>query len=239
MRPEREARRFDRQRRFLRNRLSPEGYLGLHLTIGLLVMIFAGYCFSEIGETIGPVTPLLDQQVTSWFQQQTEPRLTSAARALSFFGSVRFLNAASFALAVFLALRRDWDRVLALALTMLGGGLLNIALKHFFHRQRPVLENPLVTLTSFGFPSGHTMGATLFYGLIALLVAHSIRGWRWRTTAFLCAILIVALIGLTRIYLGAHYLTDVLGAIAAGSLWLAFVWTAIETFRRRRKHRVS
>ena len=115
---------------------------------------------------------------------------------------------------------------------MLGGSLLNIVLKHFFHRQRPILENPLVTLTSFGFPSGHTMGATLFYGLLALIAARAIP-WRWRAVPFVVAAVIVMLIGVTRIYLGAHYLTDVLAAVAAGVVWLAFSWTAIETFRRR------
>jgi undecaprenyl-diphosphatase len=116
-----------------------------------------------------------------------------------------------------------------------GGSVLNILLKHYFQRQRPVLENPLVTLSSFGFPSGHTMGATLFYGLLALLIAHSSR-WAWshRIFAFCGAALLIALVGASRIYLGAHYLTDVLGAIALGLAWLAFCWTGIETVRRWR-----
>ena len=77
--------------------------------------------------------------------------------------SVGFLAVASVCCAVMLGAGRSLGLASGVFLTMVGGSLLNILLKHFFHRQRPVLENPLVTLTSFGFPSGHTMGATLFF----------------------------------------------------------------------------
>jgi undecaprenyl-diphosphatase len=119
---------------------------------------------------------------------------------------------------------------------MLGGSLLNILLKHFFHRQRPVLEDPMVTLSSYGFPSGHTMGSTLLYGLLALIAARFITKTATRVLIFALAFFFVALVGLSRIYLGAHYFTDVIAAIAAGLAWLAFSWTTTETFRKR-KHR--
>jgi undecaprenyl-diphosphatase len=116
-----------------------------------------------------------------------------------------------------------------------GGSVLNVALKHLFHRPRPVFEHPLVTLSSFSFPSGHAMGSTLFYLLLAGLIAVSVHQWRWRVLAFVTAVGLVLLIGLTRIYLGAHYVSDVLGAMAAGVAWLASCLTAVETLRRRRK----
>jgi undecaprenyl-diphosphatase len=97
-----------------------------------------------------------------------------------------------------------------------------------------VLENPLVTLSSYGFPSGHTMGATLLYGLLALFAWKTLKSRPARFVSLIGACLLILLIGLTRIYLGAHYLSDVLGALAAGVLWLAFCWTAVETLRRRR-----
>jgi undecaprenyl-diphosphatase len=122
-----------------------------------------------------------------------------------------------------------------LALTMIGGSLLNMLLKRLFQRQRPIFENPLVDLPSFAFPSGHTMGATLFYIFLAAIAAHSIRGKRMRVLAVCCAIGMVVMIGATRIYLGAHFFTDVLGAIVAGLAWLAFCWTAVETLRKWRK----
>lgn len=97
-------------------------------------------------------------------------------------------------------------------------------------------ENPLVTLSSYGFPSGHTMGATLLYGLFALLAARTLKTGSARVACFVAAGLLILMIGLSRIYLGAHFLSDVLGAIAAGIAWLAVCWTAAETWRRRRAH---
>ena len=229
-------RRFARQIRFLQARLSPEGYLGLHLTVGLLVILAAGWWFADIAEDMSrnAGTRLLDERVTSWFHQHATPALTQIARAVTFFGSVGFVAVASSCAAIFLIVRKSWYQLLLLILAVGGGSLLNILLKHFFHRQRPVLENPLLTLTSFGFPSGHTMGSTLFYGVLAIFVAQSVRTWRWRVLAFWIAALAVALIGLSRIYLGAHYLTDVVGAIAVGLAWLAFCWTGVETLRKWR-----
>jgi membrane-associated phospholipid phosphatase len=232
-------RRFERPIRFFRARFSPEGYLGLHLTIGMLVLIAGGWWFSEIAEDVSrdAATRLLDDTITSWFHAHASPLLTRLSRIVTFFGSVGFLSFASIALALVLALRRNFYRLLAVTLAVGGGALLNLLLKHFFHRQRPVLEDPLVTLLSFGFPSGHTMGATLFYGVLALVVTYSIRSWRRRTMIGFAAALVIALIGVSRIYLGAHYFTDVIGAIAIGLAWLAFSWTGMETLRRRRAMR--
>ena len=234
-----EERRFQQPLRFLRNRLSPKGTLGLHLTIGLLVMILGAWAFSEISEEIGPGTDwhAFDQRVTAWFGAHAHPTLTAVAHAITRCGSVAFLAVVSVAFAIYFFTRRAWNRLLELAVTMLGGSLLNIVLKHFFQRQRPVLENPLVTLSSYGFPSGHTMGATLLYGLLALIAARFIRSASGRAAVFSLAIVAITVIGITRIYLGAHYLTDVIAAIAAGSAWLAVCWTTAETFRKRQEAR--
>jgi membrane-associated phospholipid phosphatase len=147
------------------------------------------------------------------------------------FGSPVFLAGASLALALYFLLQRALRPLLALVLTMGGGSLLNLALKSLFQRERPIFENPLLTLSGYSFPSGQTMGATLFYGFLTVFVVAHMRPLRWRVMAFLLAFLIVVLIGFTRIYLGAHYLSDVMGAMAAGLAWLAFCVTAVETLR--------
>jgi membrane-associated phospholipid phosphatase len=230
------AKRFERQIRFLQNRLSPEGYAGLHLTVGVFVVLIAGWAFGEIGEDLASGDPLVrvDQQLAAWFHEQATPAMIHFAKTITFFGSVAWLGVSSVCLLLFFISRRAWLNSFLVALTMGGGSALNILLKHFFHRQRQVLENPLVTLSSYGFPSGHTMGATLFYGLLALLIAALLKSRAARVLCFFTAALITLLVGLTRIYLGAHYLSDILGAIAAGVLWLAVCWTAVEILRRRR-----
>lgn len=230
------AKPFEKPIRFLQRRLSREGYAGLHLTVGVLVVLMCGWFFGAIAEDVVEGDPIvqIDQQVATWFHQHATPTVTEAARATSFFGSVVWISLASTIVAAFFICRRDWLNVSLIALTMFGGGIHNMVLKHFFHRERPVLENPLVTLSSYGFPSGHTMGASLLYGLLALLAWKQFKERTARTAFIFVACLFILLIGLTRIYLGAHYLSDVLGALAAGILWLTFCWTAVETLRRRR-----
>ena len=229
-------RRFERPIRFLRARLSPEGYLGLHLTIGLLVIVAAGWWFADVAEDMSrnAATRALDENITLWFVANATPLLTTISRVVTFFGSVGALSFGSLLVGVILATRRSFYRLHALALATGGGALLNIALKHLFHRQRPVLENPLVTLSSYGFPSGHTMGATIFYGVLALIVTYWMRSWPRRVLTGWLAAFAIALIGTSRIYLGAHYFTDVIGAVAVGLAWLAFCWTGVETLRRWR-----
>jgi undecaprenyl-diphosphatase len=232
---------FERPLRFVRARLSPEGYLGLHLTIGLLIIVAAGWWFADIAEDVSrnAATRALDDNIKSWFVLHATPLLTTISRAITFFGSVGFLSSASLVTGVVLGIRRSFYRLLALALAAGGGALLNIALKHVFHRQRPVLENPLVTLSSYGFPSGHTMGATIFYGVLALIITYWMRSWSGRVLTGSLAAFMIALIGASRIYLGAHYFTDVIGAIAVGLAWLAFCWTGVETLRRWRARSVD
>jgi len=95
---------------------------------------------------------------------------------------------------------------------------LNIMLKALFTRPRLQLFPPLVVETSFSFPSGHTMVAVAFYGLISILL--------WRKRQYAWAILAgvwVFLVGLSRIYLGVHYPSDVLASLAVGTIWLVLI----------------
>lgn len=230
--------RFAPQIQFLQNRLTPGGYLGLHLTVGMLVVIVGCWWFGGIVEDLIAHDPLyrIDHQLALWLHQHATTELTAVAEWITALGSVSFLTGASATLALWFLWRKMWHRLLALALAMGGGSMLNIALKALFRRPRPALENPIVTLSSYSFPSGHTMGAMIFYGLLAIFVATYARRWRWRVLALLLAVFIIVLIALTRIYLGAHYLSDVMGAMAAGMAWLAFCVTGVETLRRRRLH---
>lgn len=107
-----------------------------------------------------------------------------------------------------------------LAVVPLGMGS-NVVLKEFFQRSRPALEGALVSVTSFSFPSGHTTGATLFYGVVAACI------WRGNGSAAVhvvsLAVLtgLIALVAFSRIYLGVHYLSDVLASMVLASAWIA------------------
>ena len=130
--------------------------------------------------------------------------------------------------------RRLWYSLVGLVLIIAGGVLLNVMLKNLFGRARPGWADPLMALTDPGFPSGHTMMATLIYGFIAIYLILAIASWRGRACIAIFTVLLVFLVALSRMYLGAHYLSDVLAAMAAGMVWLALCLTAVETWRRHR-----
>jgi len=143
------------------------------------------------------------------------------------------------AIALILILKKSWAWLSIFVVTMAGVGLLNVLLKDLFHRHRPVFENPLVTLNDYGFPSGHTMGVTVLCGFLALFFATLVRSTISRIAIFLTAALIITLVGLSRMYLGAHYLSDVSGAFAAGVCWLGFCWSGSQTLIHRQSSRIK
>jgi len=130
--------------------------------------------------------------------------------------------------------KRLWYRLLGLTLVVPGGMLLNIVLKNLFDRARPGWADPLLALTDASFPSGHAMLATMIYGYIAIYLIPAIESWAWRACVAVFTVLLVLAVALSRMYLGAHYLSDVLAAMAAGVVWLALCLTAVEAWRRHR-----
>jgi undecaprenyl-diphosphatase len=126
--------------------------------------------------------------------------------------------------------------LLALVLVIPGGMAMDTLLKIAFHRSRPTFNDSIMIFSGYSFPSGHTMAATLLYGVLAVFAVIALKSWRWRVGTVISAIIVVLLVGFSRMYLGAHYLSDVLGAAAAGLAWLVLCLTAVDTLRRYRDH---
>ena len=110
--------------------------------------------------------------------------------------------------------------------------LLNELVKQLVHRHRPFVDGPFVDWSGYSFASGHTIGATLLYGQLALFILPAMKARHWRRLTVASAALLIALVGFSRIALGAHFLTDVLAAIVFGILWLAFCLFAGKPMRR-------
>jgi undecaprenyl-diphosphatase len=112
--------------------------------------------------------------------------------------------------------------------------LLDALLKVAFHRARPTLAILAAVLHTYSFPSGHVMAATLLYGVTAAYLSTRLPTWRWGVLAVLVACCWVAVVAFSRVYLGVHYLSDVLAAAAAGITWLALCLVAVDTLWYRR-----
>lgn len=220
---------------FVRARLSSEGYLGLHLTIGILILIVATLIFGNIAEDVmnADQITIVDVQVSQWFYAHRTTPWTQLMLVITHFHSTVGILVLGLLFAFHLIRKKAWDWLGVLVVVVPPGMLLNVALKHVFQRPRPSFDESLLTLTSYSFPSGHVAGATVFYGVFLAYLICIVRPWPWRAFLVCAAVALVALVGLSRIYLGVHYLSDVLAAVASSCAWLAFTFTAITTWRKR------
>src|SRR6266436_5238389 len=173
-----------------------------------------------------------DHEVATWFHQRLTPAFVAVLRAFTDFGSGEWIGIVVFALVLFFAWKRWWPSLVTLIVAVPGGMLLNEWVKILVHRQRPFLDGTFVDWSGYSFASGHTIGATLLYGQLLLFVLPAMKARHWRRLTVASAALLIALVGFSRIALGAHFLTDVLAAIAFGILWLAFCLIAGKPMRR-------
>ena len=177
---------------------------------------------------------VVDHEIAAWFHGHLTRPFIDLMLALSNGGSPLWIAAITLVTILILVLRKQWYGLLAIVLTVPGGMLFHHLIQVIVHRHRPFRHSEFLDLGGYSFPSGHTMAATLLYGLLAVFAILVWKGWHWRILAVLGAALAISLVGFSRIALGAHYLTDVLGAIAGGTSWLILCIMVVEWTRRRR-----
>ncbi len=177
-------------------------------------------------------TATIDADVEAWLHLRVSPLLTEGLTAISFLGAPTTLSTVAVVGSLLLLFRRRYTESVALSISVLGGNLLNVGLKHLFQRGRPVFDDPILSLPTYSFPSGHAMASTVFYGLLAVYTAQNAKGRSETWGAIGIAVTVVALVCFSRLYLGLHYLSDVLGGIAEGVAWLAICWAGRRFARR-------
>ncbi|MBV9062436.1 MAG: phosphatase PAP2 family protein [Alphaproteobacteria bacterium] len=193
-------------------------------------LLFALLAFLVAGGSTVEFDSVVRDQVHAW----TGGGLTETARALSFMGSAFVWGPLLVMAAAGFWLSGDRKAAIGLVFVMGGAALLDNGLKLAFHRVRPeaffgVLPN------TYSFPSGHSLFNLCFYGALAALLAPRAATLGIRTAIWMGAAFLVLGIGLSRIYLGVHYPTDVLAGLLAGTAWLCAVF-AIEVIWQPRKH---
>ena len=166
----------------------------------------------------------LDTVATPLLHGLASPQLDLVMQTATFIGSTGAVVPLTAAVAVLLLTRRRRRDAFFLVVAVIGSILLNAAMKVFFQRPRPQLPWAHV-LPDYSFPSGHTMTSLVLFLAVALLIWQA-RGRALGSVAVALAVLGAMVVGMSRIYLGYHYLTDVVGGLLAGFLWLVAVLAA-------------
>lgn len=182
----------------------------------------------------GETLTAADIQLSSWLHIHQAPQLTRMLWLITSLHSTIGVTCIAVAVGIYLLWRRQPYWLVALVLSVFGGMGLNKFLKFVFHRARPHFDDPILALTSYSFPSGHTMMATVLYGVLAALGVSQTQRQLWRVLIITVAGCLILLVAFSRIYLGAHYLSDVLAAMAEGLAWLSLCLTAVYSVWRRR-----
>jgi membrane-associated phospholipid phosphatase len=187
------------------------------LVAGLLVADLV--LFAHLVEDYLTGDPIVrwDVHFARWLHAHSNPTLVSVADVVTYLGNSVFLLVLVAGLMVALLRRNRVNDALLIGFAFAGAEVLNAMLKLAFHRPRPELA--FVHLDTYSFPSGHATAATAVYTLLAWLAVRRLGSWRLRLAVGFGAAVVIATVDFTRLYLGVHYLSDVLAGTAAGLAW--------------------
>jgi undecaprenyl-diphosphatase len=204
------------------------------LKVGFLIisMLVAGMIFASLAEdlvnqeTLSTIDPIFG----SWLVTHTTLPGDHVFATITFLGNALIISPGTVLIGFWSARQRNWKKLILLFSSVAGGALLNLVLKNIFQRSRPTIPGAYMVETGFSFPSGHSMISLVFYGVIAYLALSYVKSKKWKVFVTVIILMICALIGFSRLYLGVHFLTDVLAGWAAGGLWLAvcILWDLLQ-----------
>ncbi len=198
------------------------------------------FLFAWLGnEMLEGDTRHFDQAVREWVHRYASPGMTSAMTAISLLGYNVLIVELVIALAIFAKLR--WRRAaLWLTVAMTGSLVFDLVLKYIYHRARPTAYFGMAP-HSYSFPSGHALCSFCFYGVLAGLLSARTKPLGWRLLIWIAATTLVIAIGLSRIYLGVHYPSDVVAGYLAATVWVGtiIVLDHVRTVRMGSKKRTT
>ncbi|MGH2749507.1 MAG: bifunctional DedA family/phosphatase PAP2 family protein [Actinomycetota bacterium] len=213
--------RYDRELAFLARRFDPGARFGLSLTVGLAVVLLFGYLFGEtFDEVVEQNTGFIDGPLLRWLAEHREPEVTAAMRFITFFGgSLVALAIMTVTIVVTYVKTRAYRHPAFLAFCLVGALGLSPVIKLIVQRPRPDFSQA-IEIGGYAFPSGHATTSTIVFGALAFVISRK-QSWRTDVWIWAAAGMMSFLIGFSRLYLGVHWPTDVIGGWALGFLWIA------------------
>jgi undecaprenyl-diphosphatase len=214
-------------------------HIHLFLIMGLMLSAGSLWLLATLTKNTiaSPSLTRFDTNLIDGLYLQSNPTARAVLQAIAFAGNEGVIALGALVALLFVR-RRQWYYLAVWAIALLGGHLLNDLLKEIVARPRPVFENMLVTEDTYSFPSGHAMTSIIVSGMLAYFLVIGQHSRRYRALVLLIAVLVVLIIGSSRLFLGLHYFSDVLAGFVAGGIWLATCITALEVIRWQSKTRL-
>jgi membrane-associated phospholipid phosphatase len=210
------------------------------LVLGCIATIGAGFLFVNLAEQVRLKTSavsLADQAIRTWFGNERAPAMTVLFDGATFIGcTIGLASIVAIVVAILLA-KKERASAVFVVVTAVTGALLNLGLKLIFARARPDLASALAVERWYSFPSGHAMGSFITLGALTYVALRQPWPWVAKSATMAVALTIIVLVGLSRVYLGVHWGSDIIGGWSAGTVWLASAVVALEMLLRLRQRR--
>jgi membrane-associated phospholipid phosphatase len=213
--------------------LRSPGWLAMAPVIGIVMFLVGASLFGAIAYNVWTKGPLLqwDMPLARQFHTQavTQPARIIELLIFGFFVGKELLQVIVIILSLYFLHKRFWPELAMLLIGAGGGAIIWYSLTGIFDRVRPTNQIG-IAVSDPSFPSGHAISAVLCYGLLAYFLIPKMPSLFWKWVVAITAVLTMAFIGFSRLYLGGHYLTDIIAGYALGMAWAGLVFTLIESF---------
>jgi membrane-associated phospholipid phosphatase len=199
---------------------------------GLAVCLLILFVLAKLAEEVLERESFaFDKSILLWIHSYANPSLDNLMLFITQLGNPTVVVILAGVTILTLLWRRYRLEAMIFVLTCLGAFILNTGLKLFFSKVRPQLWKQLIVETSYSFPSGHALGSMVLYGSIAYLLANHYH--KYSKIIYFIAVILIGTIGLSRLYLGVHWPTDIIAGYGVGFLWLTICLTMLKLQRLR------
>lgn len=205
---------------------------GLGLSFGLIVVL--ALAFTQLADGLGDGHAMgrLDDALSRAIGVHTPLAVRRAFAAFTHVGAPWVIALVCAGVAIGLWRQRHRAFAAGWVLAIAGNAVLNVSLKHVFERVRPPHDDAIAQASGFSFPSGHSSGAIVMWGMLAYLVLR-LAPPRWHLAMLLLSIPMVLTTAMSRVFVQVHYLSDVLAGLCSGGAWLLACMASIEAARHR------